>query len=160
MSAQEIVRHLHLLPHPEGGFYRETYRSAAGLTTAAGQPRSVSTAIYYLLEDDAKSHFHRIQSDELWFFHQGQPLEILVLVDGALTTITLGLDLAAGQVPQAVIPAGSWFGARVQHARGFALVSCTVAPGFDFADFELAQREPLTREFPALAKVVAEFTRS
>ncbi|GAB3835643.1 cupin domain-containing protein [Hymenobacter jeollabukensis] len=158
MSAPDIIRDLQLAPHPEGGYYRETYRSAQALTNSAGQPRSVSTAIYYLLENADKSHLHRIKSDELWFFHQGQPLEIIVLRDNQAQRIVLGLDVAAGEVPQAVVPAGAWFGARLRHGAGFALVSCTVAPGFDFADFELAERTALTREFPQLQELIEQFT--
>ncbi|RYU83261.1 cupin domain-containing protein [Hymenobacter persicinus] len=158
MTAPDIIHHLRLLPHPEGGYYRETYRSAAGLRTAEGQPRSVSTAIYYLLENEDKSHFHRIKSDELWFFHQGQTLEIVVLDGPEPTTILLGSDFSRGEVPQAVIPAHAWFAARLRHPAGFALVSCTVAPGFDFADFELAQRATLTAEFPHLAALIEQFT--
>jgi len=160
MNAPDIIQHLQLLPHPEGGFYRETYRAAYMVATPAPASRNVSTAIYYLLSDEDKSHFHRLESDELWFFHQGQPLEILLIQNGALTTIVLGPDLTRGEVLQAVIPAHTWFGARVRDSRGFTLVSCTVSPGFDYADFELAERDALTREFPALREVIEEFTRS
>ncbi|WBO86194.1 cupin domain-containing protein [Hymenobacter yonginensis] len=160
MTAQEIIQHLHLTPHPEGGYYRETYRATDTLTTAAGHTRSVSTAIYYLLENEDKSHFHRIKSDELWFFHQGQALEIILLTPGQPTRLTLGPDFAAGELPQAVIPAGVWFAAQVKHRPGYGLVSCTVAPGFDFADFELAERAALLREFPQAANVVEQFTKA
>ncbi|GAB3649528.1 cupin domain-containing protein [Hymenobacter agri] len=158
MSAQPIIELLQLLPHPEGGYYRETYRAAPTLATTEGQTRNVSTAIYYLLENEDKSHFHRIKSDELWFFHQGQPLEILLLTDGQLSRIVLGNDLAAGAVPQAMVPANTWFAAHLPQRTGYALVSCTVAPGFDFQDFELAERGALTREFPHLTEVVTQFT--
>ncbi|UOQ97991.1 cupin domain-containing protein [Hymenobacter sp. 5317J-9] len=158
MSAQHIIRHLHLLPHPEGGYYRETYRAMSTLATPEEQTRNISTAIYYLLENQDKSHFHRIKSDELWFFHQGQPLEIIVLTDGQPARIVLGSDFAAGAVPQAVIPANTWFAAHLPQGVGYALVSCTVAPDFDFLDFELADRTALTREFPHLADVVTQFT--
>lgn len=158
MTAQDLIQHLQLLPHPEGGYYRETYRTAQTLTTAENQPRHVSTAIYFLLTGADKSHFHRIKSDELWFFHQGQPLEIILIRDGQPETILLGHDFAAGAVPQAVIPAGLWFAARVRGSAGFGLVSCTVAPGFDFADFELAERAALTKEFPPLQELIQEFT--
>lgn len=160
MTAQEIIQHLHLTPHPEGGYYRETYRAADSLTTAAGHTRSVSTAIYYLLANEDKSHFHRIKSDELWFFHQGQALEIILLTPGQPTRLTLGPNFAKGELPQVVIPAGVWFAAQVKHRPGYALVSCTVAPGFDFADFELAERAALLREFPQAAELVEQFTRS
>ncbi|WP_201986710.1 cupin domain-containing protein [Hymenobacter rubidus] len=157
-TAQDLIQQLRLQPHPEGGYYRETYRADLGITVESGARRSVSTAIYYLLEDDNRSHFHRIQSDELWFFHQGQPLELLLLQNGQLTTITLGHDVGRGELPQAVVPAHTWFGARVKSGAGFSLVSCTVAPGFDFADFELAERTQLTREFPSLAALIEQFT--
>ncbi|SHM01088.1 cupin domain-containing protein [Hymenobacter psychrotolerans] len=158
MTASDIIRDLQLLPHPEGGYYRETYRSAHTLTTTEGHTRSVSTAIYYLLENEDKSHFHRIKSDELWFFHQGQALEIILLTPGQPTRLTLGPDFAAGELPQAVVPAGVWFAAQLKRP-GYGLVSCTVAPGFDFADFELAERAALLREFPQAAEVVERFTR-
>ncbi|KAA9332334.1 cupin domain-containing protein [Hymenobacter busanensis] len=159
MTTADIIRHLHLTPHPEGGHYRETYRSGHTLGPAGPDARHVSTAIYYLLAGQDKSHFHRIKSDELWFFHQGQPLDIILLLQGQPpTTVTLGTDLAAGQVPQAIIPANTWFAARLPHGTGHALVSCTVAPGFDFADFELATREELTAEFPHLTELIGELT--
>jgi len=158
MTAQEIIHHLQLLPHPEGGYYRETYRAADTLTTAEGRTRSVSTAIYYLLENEDKSHFHRIKSDELWFFHQGRPLEIILLTPGQPTRLVLGSDFSRGELPQAVVPANTWFAAHLPHHAGFALVSCTVAPGFDFADFELAERTALLAEFPQAAEVVEQFT--
>ncbi|TGE24275.1 cupin domain-containing protein [Hymenobacter aquaticus] len=158
-SAQAIIEKLHLLPHPEGGYYRETYRAATSLVMATGASRHVSTAIHYLLEGADKSHFHRIQSDELWFFHQGQALEVVLIQNGQLVTIVLGNDLAAGEAPQAVVPAHTWFGARLKNETGFALVSCTVAPGFDFRDFELAERAALVQEFPHLQAVIEQFTR-
>ncbi|MCB2377117.1 cupin domain-containing protein [Hymenobacter sp. BT635] len=160
MTAQDTIDQLHLLPHPEGGYFRETYRSADSLTTNSGQHRSVSTAIYYLLENEDKSHLHRIKSDELWFFHQGQALEIVCIADGQPTTIVLGPDFSRGEVPQAVVPAHTWFAARLQSQTGYALVSCTVAPGFDFADFELAQRAALSAEFPHLAGLIEQFTKA
>ncbi|GAB2864168.1 cupin domain-containing protein [Hymenobacter ruber] len=157
-TAHDLIQQLHLQPHPEGGYYRETYRARLHTTAASGAQRSASTAIYYLLENENKSHFHRIQSDELWFFHQGQPLEVLLLENNQLTVLTLGHDVGRGEMPQAVVPAHTWFGARVQGGVGFSLVSCTVAPGFDFADFELADRAQLTHEFPAQAAVIEQFT--
>ncbi|UOQ71049.1 cupin domain-containing protein [Hymenobacter cellulosilyticus] len=160
MSAQTIIDTLQLLPHPEGGYYKETYRAATSITTETGASRNVSTAIHYLLADADKSHFHRIQSDELWFFHQGQALEIVFIQDKQLVTITLGNAIERGEVPQAMIPANVWFGARVKGEAGFALVSCTVAPGFDFQDFELGRREALLQEYPHLRAAIEQFTRS
>ncbi|MES3016493.1 MAG: cupin domain-containing protein [Bacteroidota bacterium] len=159
MTAKDLIQHLQLLPHPEGGFYKETYRSAETLVNAQGNTRNISTAIYYLLEDEDKSHFHRIKSDELWFFHQGEALEIVSIEDGRLSTIILGNNLAKGEVPQARIPANAWFGSHVKDKQGYCLVSCTVAPGFDFADFEMAKRSDLLKEFPDFKKAIEEFTR-
>ncbi len=139
MTAEKIIQHLSMLPHPEGGYYKETYRCAERMTTTDGRERNVCTAIYYLLQDEEKSRFHRIKSDEIWLFHQGQTLEIVMLEDGVQRSVFLGNDVENGEVPQAVVPAGAWFGAGLKEGKGYALVSCTVAPGFDFEDFELAK---------------------
>ncbi|RYG00126.1 MAG: cupin domain-containing protein [Chitinophagaceae bacterium] len=150
---------MQLQPHPEGGYFKETYRSGEVIETGAGKSRNISTAILYLLEDEDFSAFHRIQSDELWFFHQGQALEVLTIQNGKLVTILLGNDAAKGEVPQAMVPANIWFGSRIKNRTGFALVSCTVAPGFDFADFELADREELISEFPDLKEAINTLAR-
>jgi len=158
MSAQEIVDKLKLIPHPEGGFYTETYRSDYTIVNERKENINISTAIYYLLEDEDKSLFHRIQSDELWFFHLGQPLEIILIQSKHLTTIILGNDIKKDEFPQVRIPANTWFAARVKNAKGFSLVSCTVSPGFDFADFDLAKREDLVQQYPHLKDVIEKFT--
>jgi predicted cupin superfamily sugar epimerase len=155
MNAKHWIEKLDLLPHPEGGHYKETYRCADTITTPSGQ-RNISTAIYFLLEEKQKSHFHRIQSDELWFFHSGEALEILVLDETGLHAILLGNNPDKGEALQAVIPAGKWFGSRVKNQTGYALVSCTVAPGFDFNDFELAKANELSRNFPEHEIVIRE----
>jgi predicted cupin superfamily sugar epimerase len=157
MEPKEIIEKLQLLPHPEGGFYKETYRSAADISID-GNVRQMCTSIYFMLEDDNKSHFHRIKSDELWFFHLGEPLEIVTLNNGAVETILLGSAIEKGELLQAVIPAGIWFGSRIKSQKGFVLVSCTVAPGFDFADFELAKREDLLRKYPHYEELIKELT--
>lgn len=158
MDVKELIHKLQLLVHPEGGFYRETYRSTESIITGKEQVRNISTAIYYLLQNEDKSHFHRIQSDELWFFHQGQPMEINIIHDSQLITIHLGNDLENGEVPQAIIPANCWFAASVKNATGYSLVSCTVAPGFDFSDFELANREGLVQQYPHLKYSIEKYT--
>ena len=158
MDSKELIQILHLEPHPEGGYFRETYRSNECLTRRDGKTRNVSTAIYYLLENEDQSHFHRIDSDEVWLFHSGNALEIVSIVDGFLTTTLLGNQIDRGEVPQAIIPANTWFAARVKRLSGYALVSCTVAPGFDFACFELANREDLIQKFPDLQEIIQEFT--
>ena len=158
MSALEIIDKLKLTPHPEGGFYKETYRSDYTMLNEKKENRNVSTAIYYLLEDEDKSLFHRIQSDELWFFHLGQPIEIVLITCDHLTTIILGNDIKKDEFLQVKIPANTWFAAQVKNAKGFSLVSCTVSPGFDFADFDLARREDLIQQFPHLKDVIEKFT--
>jgi len=157
MSAKQIIDKLKLIRHPEGGFYKETYRSDHIIVNDKKENRNVSTAIYYLLEDEDRSLFHRIRSDELWFFHLGEPLEIILIERKQLTTITLGNHIEH-EFPQVRIPANTWFAARVKNAKGFSLVSCVVSPGFDFADFELAKREDLMQQFPHLKYVIEKFT--
>jgi uncharacterized protein len=155
MIVADLVRQLGLQPHPEGGYFRETYRATENIAAAAlprrfGGARSISTAIHFLLEAGQCSRLHRIQADEVWHFYAGDPL-IVVEIDGAggLKTTRLGGDLAAGAVYQHVVPAGAWFGATPAEGGRFALVGCTVAPGFDFADFELADRATLLAGYPA-----------
>ena len=159
MNATNIIQQLQLKPHPEGGYYAETYRSAQIITNNKQENRNISTAIYYLLEDKNKSHFHRIQSDELWFFHQGEALEILILQNKMLKTITVGNRVENGEIPQVTIAANTWFAVKIKNESGFSLVSCTVAPGFDFLDFELAKRDELVKQFPDQANIINEFTR-
>ncbi|MFP7656427.1 cupin domain-containing protein [Chryseobacterium proteolyticum] len=158
MDSKKLVETLKLEPHPEGGYYKETYRSEQTLTLKEGSVRNVSTAIYYMLENENKSAFHRIKSDELWFFHQGEPLEIVFIKDGEFHTILLGNSLENGEVPQVRIEAGLWFAAKISSGTGYSLVSCTVAPGFDFLDFELAERSVLLQQYPDLKEVIEEFT--
>lgn len=158
MTASDYINHLGLLPHPEGGFYKETYRSDVIITNSSGNSRNLSTAIYYLLEGNDRSALHRIQSDEFWFFHAGNPLELVYIEHRMLHTVTLGHDISKGELPQFKVDAGLWFGARVKSGIGFSLVSCTVAPGFDFNDFELADRVELLEAYPHLATAITAFT--
>ncbi|HEY9049045.1 MAG TPA: cupin domain-containing protein [Ohtaekwangia sp.] len=157
------IDHLQLLPHPEGGFYKETYRaaeliSAAGLPTRFTAPRNFSTAIYFLLRSHDRSVFHRIKSDELWHYHAGASLTIYILKDGGLKTFVLGADLEKGESLQVVVPANCWFGAKVNEENSYTLSGCTVAPGFDFADFELADRNTLLKTFPACSNIIELLT--
>lgn len=158
MTAKNLIQKLQLLPHPEGGWYRETYRSTETMTNKNGTKRNVCTAIYFLLEEKSKSHFHRIESDETWFFHSGEPLEIKMIENGQIQTILLGNNILKGEIPQFVIPAQTWFAAKIKTGTGYSLVSCTVAPGFDFADFELAERKKLITEFSELKEIIRELT--
>ena len=154
------IKKFALIPHPEGGWYRQTYRSseyipAAALPERFGGDRLFATAIYFLLEAGNFSAFHRIKSDECWHFYAGGPLEIFVLqADGTLQVTTLGPDTFNGQHFQYVVPAGCWFASRPAPGTAYALVGCTVAPGFDFADFELAAKEELSGMFPAHSLVI------
>lgn len=150
MNAKEIIESLQLQPHPEGGYYKETYRCNQLMITEANKERNISTAIYFLLENENKSHFHKIKSDELWFFHQGETLEILIIENNQLKKIALGNNIAQGETPQAMVPANTWFASRVKNSVGYSLVSCTVAPGFDFLDFEMAKKSTLLAEYPLL----------
>ncbi len=154
MTADELVDILQLQPHPEGGLYRETYRAAESISAAAlparfTADRSFCTGIYYLLRGTQRSALHRVRSDEMWHWYMGtSTLEVVQLgPDDTLRVVRVGLDLAAGDRPQHVVPAGHWFGARLADPEPdrFALVGCTVAPGFDFDDFELATPDLLVR---------------
>jgi uncharacterized protein len=162
-TADYWIHHLKLGPHPEGGFYRETYRSKeniqlCGLPSRFPSPRSFSTAIYFLLRSQDKSLFHRIKSDELWHFHSGSPLQLFVLQHGVLSEFRLGSYPENGNSLQVVIPANCWFGAKVMSPDSFTLSSCTVAPGFDFKDFEIADRASLLQEFPNFSEVINDLT--
>ena len=164
-SAADWVRELMLEPHPEGGYFRQTYRSNFMIAREAlpqefGGARAASTAIYFLLEGKNFSAFHRLRSDEVWHFYAGSPLAVQVIDrEGKCSTILLGSDPGAGQVFQAVAPAGCWFASHVADWKSWALVGCTVAPGFDFADFEMGKREELEREYPQHRSLIERLTR-
>jgi uncharacterized protein len=160
------IEEYQLLPHPEGGYYAETYRSAEELGSEAlparfSGARSFSTGIYFLLEAGNFSAFHRIHSDEMWHFYTGGALEIFVInpADGNLRIIRLGSDPGQGETFQAVVPAGAWFASRPADGTSYALVGCTVAPGFDFADFEMAEREMLQAAYPQHSALITTLTR-
>ncbi|MBL6448792.1 cupin domain-containing protein [Fulvivirga sp. 29W222] len=160
-KVDNYIKTLSLQPHVEGGYYKETYRSSVENTYDGFKgKRSVSTGIYFLLRSGEFSAFHRIKSDEMWHFYDGDPLSIYVIsASGKLQVIKLGLDLSNGQQPQAVVPAGCWFASRVEQPDSFALVGCTVAPGFDFQDFEMADGGELMREFSQYKTIITELTR-
>ncbi|MDO9377172.1 MAG: cupin domain-containing protein [Ferruginibacter sp.] len=151
---KDLVARFNLLPHPEGGYYRENYRAIETIPRIAlpkryKGDRHYSTAIYFLLEQGNYSAFHRIQSDECWHFYAGDCLLIHVIhLNGRLETIRLGADFNQGEVFQAVVPAGVWFASEPATGSEYALVGCTVAPGFDFSEFELADREQLSKQYP------------
>lgn len=164
-DAKYWIRKLNLEPHPEGGFYRQTYKSAQVLPREAlpphfTGPRAASTAIYFLLEGKSFSAFHRLRSDELWHFYVGAPVLVHVINEsGEYSKILLGSDPDAGEELQAVVKAGCWFASHVRDRKSFALVGCTVAPAFDFDDFELAKREELARHYPQHRELIEQLTR-
>jgi hypothetical protein len=138
LTADDVIRLLDLKPHPEGGHFRETFRDARQVDGA----RAASTAIYFLLARGERSHWHRVDAAEIWHWHAGAPLDLEIAEEGRRQRIRLGSDLAAGERPQAIVPAHAWQAA--QSLGDWTLVGCTVAPGFEFAKFELAPkgREP------------------
>jgi predicted cupin superfamily sugar epimerase len=140
-SAADIIARLQLQPHPEGGHYRETFRDPR----SDANKRSLSTAIYFLLARGERSRWHRIDAAEIWHYYAGAALTLQIADEGGQRTTALGPDLAAGEVPQAIVPAGAWQSA--ESIGDWTLVGCTVAPGFDFATFELAPNgwEPTNR---------------
>jgi predicted cupin superfamily sugar epimerase len=159
MTAETIIEKLKLIKHPEGGFYRETYRAEKLITLDDGRERNAGTAIYYLLKDADKSHFHKVSSDELWLFHQGMPLEIFIISkDGRIEIKTLGNRLDRDEEPQVIVKANTWFAAQVKGEKGFALVTCTVAPGFDFDDFELGKKDELIKLFPNIKNEIEKLS--
>lgn len=152
----ELIKLYKLKKHPEGGYYRESYRAKGKI---AGTGKNFSTAIYFLLPAAQISRLHRIKSDELWHFYLGGPLELAqIFPDGRTSKVVLGQDTFSGQKLQYVVPAGCWFGAC--HAKGtqFSFVGCTVAPGFEFADFELGDRAALLKKFPRAAALIDKLT--
>jgi uncharacterized protein len=164
-TAAYWIRKLQLEPHPEGGYYRQTYRADLlieknALPPQFSGPRPASTAIHFLLAGKDFSAFHRLQSDELWHFYLGGSLTVHVIEPaGRYFRIQLGNNPQAGEVFQAVVKAGCWFASEVKDRKSLALVGCTVAPGFDFEDFELADREQLQKSYPQHGKRIESLTR-
>ena len=164
-EAARWVKELQLIKHVEGGYYREVYRS--GLTVDKSHlpegfhgNRNICTGIYFLLENNRFSAFHRIASDELWHFYSGNTLSIYEIEkDGKLKEHKLGSNPENGESFQTVIKAGNWFSSRVSNGEGYALAGCTVSPGFDFEDFELAERKSLIEQFPQHEELIKALTR-
>jgi len=164
ITIPDVVAALDLEPHPEGGYYRETFRSEELVITPRG-PRAASTAILFLIADSSPSRFHRLVADELWLYHGGARLELTTLLpDTRVERVVLGgaglVATDAEVTPQAIVPGGVWQGARVLVGEGvdWVLVSCVVTPGFDFADFELAEREALLVGWPDAEERILELT--
>ena len=154
--AQYWIDKLAMQPHPEGGFYKETYQSPGMIQRL---DRRYATAIYFLLLEDKFSAFHRIKSDELWHFYTGSPLDVFMINEqGEMEQFRLGPDADAGQTFQAVVPAGRWFASRMAEPTSYALVGCTVSPGFDFQDFEMGDRFQLISQYPQHATLIKSLT--
>jgi len=164
-SIEEIVTNLELKPHPEGGFYKETYRSTGMIPREVlkedfSGDRHYCTGIYFLLTSDNFSAFHRIKQDEMWHFYSGSSLYVHVINSkGEYTKHIVGMHLDEGELPQLVVPAGSWFASSVKDEKGYSFVGCTVAPGFDFQDFELAKRSDLINTYPIHKELISTYTR-
>lgn len=164
MTAQEIINFLDLQEHPEGGYFKETYRSKEttpqeSLSEKYSGDRSHSTGIYFLLTSEKFSAFHKINQDEMWHFYKGTPLKLhTISSDGNYSFVVIGNDLEKGEVPQHTIKGGDWFAAEVIDKNSYTLVGCTVAPGFDFADFVLPKRSVLISLFPEHEKIVKKLT--
>jgi uncharacterized protein len=162
-TAESWIEHLGLTPHPEGGYYIETYRSdeeiPSGVLADRSDSRALSTCIYYLLRSGDVSHFHRLKSDEIWHFYDGSSAVIYFINSlGERSSVKIGLDLEQGDRPQLLIPKGTWFAAEVDASNSFILVGCTVAPGFDFQDFELADRSGLLSQYPQHRELIEHLT--
>ena len=165
MDAGAIIEKYGLKPHPEGGFYRETYRRNGtiprdALSSGYGGDRNIGSAILYLLTDDTFSAMHRLIGDEVFHFYYGDPVEMLILSPrGNGGTIMLGSDIDKGHCPQIVVPGGCWQGLSLTPGGRFALMGTTMAPAFDFEDFEIGDRCRLMREYPAYATKIERLTR-
>jgi len=158
MTATEVIALLDLKPLPlEGGYFRETYRSADRLSPSAAKDKSLATAIYYLLTPNSFSALHQLPTDEIFHFYFGSPVTMLQLGPDGGRTLILGTDLAAGQRPQVVVPRGVWQGSLLQ-AGEFALLGTTMAPGFDFSDYEAGDRALLASQYPSFAELIARLT--
>jgi predicted cupin superfamily sugar epimerase len=165
LTQEQLINKLNLEKHPEGGYFRETYRSQisipqSSLPSGFHSNRSLSTCIYFMLTSDEFSAFHKVNQDEAWHFYLGHPITLhMISPEGDYSKINIGNDFTADETPQFIVPAHYWFAAEVEDNNAFALVGCTVAPGFDFEDFELAEGQQLQNEFPEHSEVIHRLTR-
>jgi uncharacterized protein len=165
MTAEGLIAALNLQPHPkEGGYFRETYRSAeehsrSALPERYGSSRSHSTAIYYLLTPTTFSAIHRLATDEIFHFYAGDPVRMVQLFpNGQGKSILIGRDVLNGESPQVVVPRGVWQGSTLESGGKFALLGCTVAPGFDYADYDGGHRDELLAQYPGFADLIRRLT--
>ncbi len=165
MTAKEIITKFDLTEHPEGGYYKETYRSNGliknnNLSEHFFGDRNYSTCIYFLLTSEKFSAFHKINQDEIWHFYSGTTLKLhMISLDGNYSFVLIGNDLLNNEKPQFVVPAQYWFAAEIIKENSFAFTGCTVSPGFDFKDFVLPKREELIALFPKHSKIIKQLTR-
>lgn len=159
----ELIKTLHLQPHPEGGYYTEVYRSDGYIEIDEDtfpDGRHYCTSIYYLLDSVDQSHFHRIRSDEVWHHYEGSSITIHMISEtGSYRKLQVGKNLGNGEKPQQTVPAGYWFGVTVDEPDSHALCGCTVSPGFDFDDFEMADRITLLKKFPEHEEIIKKLTQ-
>lgn len=162
-NADYFIKALDMIPHPEGGFYKEVYASEENISSKELKvdfegPRKLWTSIYFLLRDGEVSNFHRLKSDEMWYYHSGSPLTVYMInPQGELITEQLGLNIENGEKPQVLVPKGYIFGSAMNN-KGYALVGCMVSPGFEFRDFELLKRNDLTEEYPHYQQLIHKLT--
>ncbi|SHI59899.1 hypothetical protein SAMN02745163_00456 [Clostridium cavendishii DSM 21758] len=163
-SANYFIEKLDMIKHPEGGYYKESFASSENITsndlrTKFEGERILWTSIYFLLRDGEVSNFHRLKSDEMWYYHSGSALTIyMISPEGELTTAQLGLDIEKGEVPQFLVPKNYIFGSAMNNP-GYALVGCMVSPGFEFKDFELFERNNLLNDYPEHKDIILKLTR-
>lgn len=165
IQASTLVKKLDLQPHPEGGYFKEVYRSdelikTEGLPERYSSERCFGTSIYYMLEGEQFSAFHKLQSDETWHFYLGSPIVLhLISSEGSYSKIVLGKNITEDEILQYTIPKETWFSAEVKDRNTYSLVGCTVAPGFDFKDFQFGKRDELMKLLPSQSDIISKFTR-
>ncbi len=164
MTAKQLIAKFDLAEHPEGGYFRETYRSEGiikneSLPNEFNGNRNYSTSIYFLLTDEKFSAFHKINQDEIWHFYKGSPLKLhMISPEGDYSFIIIGNNIEANETPQFVVPARYWFAAEVIDSNSYSFTGCTVAPGFDFNDFVLPKRKELIELFPKHTDIIKKLT--
>ncbi|MCX7678910.1 MAG: cupin domain-containing protein [Spirochaetes bacterium] len=163
-DANYWIKSLNLVPHPEGGHFREIYRSRESIVRSAlpsrfKGDRCLGTSIYFLLQKGEISALHRLKSDEIWYYHYGAPLTVYIIHNDCLITRLLGLRVQEGEQPQVIVPAGAWFGATIEGEGDFTLVGCAVIPGFDYEDFEIADPHQLVAQYPAYRAIIEKLTK-
>ncbi|WP_370476766.1 cupin domain-containing protein [Tamlana flava] len=164
-EAKKIAEQLNMQHHPEGGYFKETYRSSGEITpenlgSDFTENRNFSTCIYFLLTSDTFSAFHKIKQDEIWHFYKGSSIKLhIISSEGAYSSVIIGNNLEKNEIPQFVVKAKDWFAAEVTNKDSYSLLGCTVSPGFDFKDFKLAERNTLISKFPKHKTIIEKLTR-